>query len=251
MLDPAVELSKLRDFLQRSGGWYPNEIEEVIEYASSDINEAILDIVADAVAEITDYAISLGVDEFLEDMDVVETSNGNFMITTRSGRMDYAIHRHDMKEDLLRAAETSKSGDRYKRVPVEGRSSTGARDIFAAMQAIQQTQRERREELIKESLARRSDRARAVAGRFRSTLEQRLRKMHQVRMGALRAGGNIRPSSTKRVVTVSDKQPRESWTSTVEHVDLTSEILRVNQRIEQETSAAINNIIYMYQSEFM
>ena len=67
MVNPDAELHRLRYTLSNSG-WSIGEIDQIVDEASRDVNELILDIVSNAVAQATDYAQDIGAEEFMCDL---------------------------------------------------------------------------------------------------------------------------------------------------------------------------------------
>lgn len=247
MINADAELNRLRSQLNNSN-WLPQEIDEIVDEASSDINEAILDIVSSAVADITDYAIELGAEEFLEDLDVVDVGGG-FMITTRSGKTDYSFPERQMLPDLLKNAEISKEGKRYKVIPIGTSNRSPGRDIFSSMQQVQAAQQEARARIIQNNLDKRSQRAQAMASHFRSIISDKLQQLHQQRQLRREKTANVNPV---KFVTASEKQdPTTNWVLPAKELDITGALMDMNKRIEEQVYEAVTSIISVYEAEFV
>ena len=176
MINPDAEIAKLRYYLD-DRGWLPQEIEEVLDLASRDINETILDVISNAVAETTDYALDMGAEEFVEDITVVEIGTG-FMITTQSGQTNYSTPERQMLHDLTKNGKVSEDGHRYKVIPVGGkRSINRPTNIFGQMQEQQREQQDARASLLESNMDKRTAKAQHMAGHFRSIISSRLEAM--------------------------------------------------------------------------
>lgn len=249
MLNPDAELNRLRWSLSNKD-WLPNEVDEIVDQASTDVNNAILDVVSNAVAEATDYAIEIGADDFVEDIDVVDVGGG-FQIVTKSGKTDYTKPARQMLPDLLKNAKVAEDGSRYKVIPVGARnkSVTPQKDIFSAMRATMEAQREARANLLQNNLDQRSARAQAMAKEFRNIVDQRLQMLHQRRSQRTDTGTH----NTGKVdfATASSKQdPTTQWVIPEEKMDMTGYIMDMNKRIEESIYESVSFIIQSYEQEF-
>src|SRR5687768_16788256 len=143
MINPDAEINRLRYYLTQKN-WLPHEVDQICDLVSRDVNEVILDIVASAVADATEYAESIGASEFIDEMDVIEVG-GSFMVTTISGKLDYSQPEKQMLPHLLKNAKTSADGSRYRVIPVGGKKTeTIPANIFSVLQDRQSRLREAR-----------------------------------------------------------------------------------------------------------
>lgn len=243
MLDYGNELSRLRHYLNNRD-WTYAEIEEIIQLAARDIDDTVVDIVSNAIAETTEYAVDLGAEEFIEDMDVVEMGGG-FMIATKSGRTDYSLPERKMLPSLLKNAEVSEDGTRYKKIPVGGKSKRQMpRDIFTMMQQKQEAIRKARDDLRHYHEELRSSRANQMVQQFRGTLQKRLEESRA------QMKSNPAPKDVE-IRTASEKQdPNTSWVIPAREMDMTGYIMDMNRRIQESINYSIDLIIDSYEKEF-
>ncbi len=244
MINPDAEVNRLRSFLSQRD-WYQTEIDEICELCHNDINEIILDIISNAVAEASDYAIELGAEEFLEDLDVSEIGGG-YMIGTKSGKTDYSIPERQMLPDLVKNGEVSEDGDRYKVIPVGGRSeTTQPRDIFSVLRQRDQVLKEARRTINQQSLDNRSERAQRIAGQWRGILSE---KMKQVAQSKPKIESPIKKPEFK---TASEKQdPNTAWVIPAKEMDMTGYLMDINKRIQESIYQSVMFIVESYEKEF-
>jgi len=244
MINPDAEINGLRSYLSQRN-WLQSEVEDILGLALNDINEIILDIVSTAVADATDYAIELGAEEFIEDMDIIEVG-GAFMISTVSGKTDYSIPERKMLHDLLKNAKISEDGHRYKVIPI-GSTETKRqpRDIFSVMRQRDSVIQEARSALNSQALESRSARAQTMASRFRSIINSKLTA--QVSPGTIEAKAKVKPEFR----TVSDKQDENTqWVLPAKEMDLTGYLMDANKGIQESIRSSVLFIIESYEREF-
>jgi hypothetical protein len=245
MINPDAEVNRLRSYLsQRS--WMPSEIDEICDLASNDINEIILDIVSNAVAEATDYAIELGAEDFVEDLDVLEIGGG-FMIGTRSGKTDYSTPEIKMLPDLVKNGDISEDGNRYKVIPI-GKESTARqpRDIFSVLRSRDSMLQEARRNLNQQALDKRSARAQQMAGHWRDIVARKMQERVAV----------VKPKETTTIKkpefkTASEKQdPETQWVIPAKEMDMTGFLMDINKRIQDSIYSSVMYIVDSYEKEF-
>jgi hypothetical protein len=245
MINPDAELDRLRWRLQDSG-WEYSEIETIVDEASGDVNELILDIVSNAVAEATDYAQDLGADDFIEEMDVQE-AHGFFRISTISGKTDYSTPERQMLLDLLRnAKENPETGIKSRVIPVGAGSGKNKvmGDIFSVMKDRQAKIDQARSALIDNNMNNRSERAVAMASRFRDILGRNLadkRTEQKVQ--------TPKKDITFRTVS-SEQNPAEDWVYPAKEMDLTGYLMDLNKRMEDSMVGVIPRLIDTYIEEY-
>jgi len=245
MINPDAELNRLRSYLG-SRNWVPNEVEDIVQLATRDVNEIMLDIISNAVAEVTDYAADLGAEEFIEEMDVVEIGGG-FMISTLSGRSDYSIPERRMMSDLLKGAKIAEDGSRYKVIPIGKTSTTKQpRDIFSVMQQRDSVLQEARQSLNQQALDHRSARAQTMASHFKDIINRKLQE--RVRLS--------KPSTSSAKEqpifrTVSDKQDESTqWVIPAKEMDMTGYLMDMNKKIQDSIYSSVLFIVESYEKEF-
>jgi hypothetical protein len=231
-MTPDSELHRLRGVLYNSD-WEIDEIEEIMDQASKDVNEMILDIVENAVAEAVDYAQELGAEKFIEDIDIIE-GGGYFRISTVSGITDYSTPKRQMLPSLLKGQES-------RVIPVGGKKETIYGDIFSVMKDRQKQIDEARASLIENNLDRRSNRANQLAGQFKSILQRNLVAKRTERKV------NISSSQDIEFRTASIKQdPDESWVYPAKELDMTGFLMDLNSRMITILDSAVSDLIDNY-----
>jgi hypothetical protein len=243
MINPDAEIARLRNYLMNRN-WLSHEADEICDLASRDINEIILDIISNAVAEATEHAEELGATEFIEDINVVEIGGG-FIITTHSGKTDFSQPERQMLHDLTKNGEISEDGHKYKVIPVgtSKREISRPTSIFEQLQQSQREQAEARASLLENNMDNRSARAQHMASHFRSIISKRLNDIHGARSQRTSEKPEFRTASTKQ-------DPAVSWVIPAKEMDMTGFLMDMNKRIEDTISDSIILIIDSYEKEF-
>lgn len=246
MVNPDAELNRLRWMLQATGKWESGQVEQVIDEASAEINELILDVIESAVAEAIDYAAEIGAEEFIEEIDVVPVG-GFYQVSTITGRTDYSTDERKMLPDLLRDAPTNpETGIKSRVIPIG--NAGGAKvygDIFSVLQDRQRKISEARMALIDNDLNNRSERAAAVAARFRDVLARNLAAARPRRKFENKTIQNpeFRTAS-------SNQDPDTQWVYPAKEMDLTGYLMDLNKQVEQSMTEGILFVIDAYYKEF-
>lgn len=245
MINPDAEINRLRSYLGQKN-WMPSEIEEILDLASRDMNEILLDIISNAVAEATDYAVDIGAEEFVEDLDVIETG-GSFMISTRSGKTDYSIPERKMLNDLVKNGKTAADGSKYKVIPVGKEDTTRQpRDIFTMLRQKESILQEARRSLNEQALDKRSVRAQHMAGHFRNVISRKLEE----RVASVQPK---KVTTTKQVefrTASSNQDPNTSWVIPAKELDLTGYLMDMNKRVQDSIYSSVMLIVESYEKEF-
>lgn len=243
MATPDSELYRLRHSLYGSG-WEMGEIEQILDQASKDVNELILDVVENAVAEAIDYAQDLGAEEFISEIDIQE-SGGFFEIRTISGKTDYSTPAREMLDDLLRDAPVNpNTGNKTKVIPMGGKSKKLYGDIFSVMQDRQKKIQEARKSLIENNLDKRSARATSMAHDFRSILQRNLASRQRVtQVKDVESPAKFRTAS-------STQDSSESWVYPAKEMDMTGYLMDLNSRITTTLDSAVTQLIDSYVEEY-
>ena len=244
MINPDAEINKLRSYLSQRD-WMPSEVEDILDLASNDVNEIILDIVSNAIAEATDHAVELGAEEFIEAMDVIEVGGG-FMISTVSGKTDYSVPERKMLNDLLKNAKVSEEGHRYKVIPIGGEETTQQpRDIFSVIRQRDAALQEARRTLNSQALDKRSARAQTMAAHFRNIMVSGLSERLTTKPR------EIKTRTKPEFRTASDKQDENTqWVIPAKELDLTGYLMDMNKRIQDSIYSSVVFIIESYEKEF-
>lgn len=244
-MNPDFELMRLKNYLS-SKNWAPAEIDSIMDVAARDINEVILDIIAETVAEATDYAASIGAEEFIEELDVAEVG-GSFMILTRSGKTDFSIPELKMLPHLLKNAKEGENG-KYKVIPVGSKkTSYRNRDIFSVLRQRDSMIKEARASLIESNLDKRSARAQQMASTWRTTMATRI----QERLSMIKREAVVEPSQQVEFRTASEKQdPETSWVIPARDMDMTGYLMDLNKSMQDLMSRACTQIVEASEREF-
>ena len=248
MLNPDAEVNRLRNMLM-SRNIDLNSVDTVCDAASSDINEAILTIVSDAMVQAAAYAAEIGADEFIDDIDLSE-NGGAYSIVTQSGNMDYSVPEIHNLPNLLKNGKMSKDGNIYKVIPLKDNDSDRkmGNSIFDDQQAIQSKIQAARESLRADLRLGQSQRTSLMTQRFRNMIKQN--------MPARKSFYNLdRPKSnsgaTTKFATASSKQdPTTSWVIPAKDLDMTGYVMDVNNRMQQDIQDTVVDIINAYERMF-
>lgn len=239
MINPDFELNRLRWSLHNKQ-WLPEEVDQIIDTATQEIDNIILDVISNASADAISYAETIGAEEFIADIDIVQEGSLYF-VRTRSGKTDYSIPRIENLPNLLRNGKMSKDGSIYKVIPMRDKVAKNLTSSFQ-MQLQQQSQIDAaRDTIVEANKNNRSIRANTMADQFRQNLAKTIgsRKKDDVRG----------PVSSFR--TVSSKQdPKSDWVIPEKERDMTQYLLELNDRIKDSVEGAVITIINFYQQEY-
>lgn len=254
MLNPDAEINRFRSSLMAKGIDY-EQIDMVVDAVSTDINEAILDVVASAMEDTAIYAADLGAEEFIEEMDLQEIG-GSFQIVTISGKTDYSTPKTQMLPHLIKNGEIAEDGSKYKVIPMrEGKKESGTigKSIFESQQALQKSIQMARESLRNGLRQGQSPRATEMTQRFREIARQRVaaRKSFYSLPKLSTGGTSTSPEPTPEFRTASSKQdPNTQWVIPARDLDMTGFLMDINKRIQDEIYHSVNTIISEYERIF-
>jgi len=243
MTTPDSELYRLRGSLYGSG-WEMDEIEQILDQASRDINEIVLDVVENAVAEAIDYAQELGIEEFITDVDVKD-HGGYFEIGTISGITDFSTPSREMLPDLLKGApENPNTGNKTKVIPVGKSSEKMHGDIFSVMREREKKIQETRSSIIDKNINNRSAKATQVAHQFRSVIQRNLAsKRADTQPRVVQGKQEFRTAS-------STQDPSESWVYPARELNMTGFLMDLNSRIKDTLQSSVEELINSYIEEY-
>lgn len=238
MINPDAQINMLRSYLTSKGLDY-NQVDTIADSANMDINNAILDVVTEAVEQAVNYALDIGAEEFLSDMDLLNIG-GSFQIVTKSGRTDYSVDEREMLPHLLKNAKIAKDGSRYKHIPMRpSHSKVQGRSIFEDQRALQSKIDTARANIKNELNGSRMS-ATAVAQRF----------MNSVMINTpQRSKYTNRSSGAVSFRTASSKQnPKNDWVLPKKERDMTGFLVDINRNIEHSIDENIRYIIKEYEA---
>lgn len=229
-----LELERLR-FSLSNIGLPTTDIQNIYDAANGDINEVLLDIVSNAANQAIDYALEIGANEFMDDIQVLPDASGYYSISTHSGITDYSRSAQEMLPHLLKNAKTSNDGHRYKVIPIRKKDSQVQQSMFSALQA--------RQDNIDE--ARMAIRAQSRKSGIADLLNTNLSKQASIAKAAKRVDSGRTGEVEFR--TASDRQdPHNSWVIPGKKIDMTEYIQELNRRIADAANSAVNDIIDSY-----
>ena len=244
MLNPDAEINRLRSSLNMRG--YPSDLVDALcDGAAVDINDTILDIVSTAVVEASEYAYGLGVEEFVEELDVVETGSG-FQITTKSRKTDFSMPETPMLHNLLKNAKTAEDGSKYKVIPMGSDSDKKpvGKTMFSDQRLRQSAVASARAALNENLNINKSARSNSMMQNFKDVLNRNIAaRKHFFTLDKPNTG-------TPKFRTVSSKQDAETqWVMPAREKDLTGYLAGINSRIESDIQTAVTTIIAAYEGE--
>jgi phage FluMu gp28-like protein len=247
VINPDTEIERLRWFLVGNTDIERFFIDDLCDLAAKEINEIILEIVDDAVAEAIDYASEIGCPEFIEELDVID-SGDSYRIHTISGKTDFSVPEFPMKNSLLKNAETSEDGKKYKVIPV-GAPSNNPRPNFTSSFQVQQARqsliRDARDSLKNNPSDRRSEWSKSMTDNYRHRLRSNIQQRKQFY--------SEQRSSIKKDIafrTVTEDTPDEAWVRPARELDMTGFLMDLNGRIEMNMNQHITSVIDTYMNEF-
>jgi hypothetical protein len=240
MLNPDFELDRLRWSLQNKG-WESDEIDQVVDLASEEINNVILDVISNASATAIDHAEIIGAQEFLQDIDI-QQEGFMYFIKTKSGKTDYSIQRTENLPNLLKNGKPTKDGGKYKIIPMREHKPVIGRSSFETVMNQQRIIDASRAALLDSNKDSRSARANQMADQFRQGLARTVgarQKEHAKEVG---------PPSFRTAS--SNQDPRSQWVIPEIDRDMTQYLLDLNDRIKDTVESSITTIITFYQQEY-
>jgi hypothetical protein len=120
-----------------SKGYSHNEVEDIVQEATQEIDSEVRSLVADALSQAENAADSMQATEFLDHIDL-DTSSGYIRISTDNGQLDFSTPPVPMLPWLLKGAKTSKAGNQYRVVPI-GKSegySVSTKDVDSGIASV-------------------------------------------------------------------------------------------------------------------
>jgi hypothetical protein len=217
------------------------ESQYICDEAEDRINEVILSVVSNAVNSAIDYAISIGANDFVEDVRIVPDSNGLYQISTHSGILDYSKPEQQMLSKLLTNANVSADGHRYKVIPIEQKENRVEQSMFSMLQNRQNAIDNSRAALREQASNRKLD----IGSALRESIAQQA--------SAARAMREVAKSKTGHTEfrTASDRQdPLKAWVIPEKEADMTDYIQDVNEGITNQSNQAISEIMDSYYSSY-
>jgi len=236
-----LDIERLRFALSRNQ--VPNiEIQYICDNATGEINEALLSIVSGAVGEALDYAVNIGADGFIDDVQILPDSNGLYQISTHSGIMDYSKDKEEMLPHLLKNAKTAQDGSRYKVIPIPQKDTKVEHSMFSVLQSRQDAQDDARAAL--------RDRVNNKRAGITDVLQANLAKQASA-ANTVRSTSHVK-SGTVEFRTASDKQDAsKAWVIPEKEADMSEYVQDLNRRILDQARDVIKSVVDSYYSSYV
>jgi hypothetical protein len=240
VINPDFELDRLRWNLSNKN-WEPQEIDSIVDMAAEEINNTILDVVSNASATAISHAETIGAQDFIFDVDIVQ-EGAMYFIRTRSGKTDFSIPRTENLPNLLKNGKPMKDGGKYKIIPMREKKPKVALSSFEVMSEQQRQVDAARGVIIENNRNNRSARANAMADQFRQGLAKNTasrQKQHAEETGPVMF----------RTAT-SNQDPTTQWVIPEIDRDMTQYLVDLNDRIKEVVTESVLTIIQFYETEY-
>jgi len=229
------ELSQLHSDLMRSG-FNIAEAQTICGEAESEISGLIALIVENAVDDALSYSVSIGADEFVDDMTLIDSGDGVFTISTHSGNLDYSSDKVEMLPHLLSNPKIAQDGHKYKTIPITD-SPNVKRSMFDVLQNSKNKQDLKRTDLKKNG---------------NSALAAAKARIAQKAAAMAAAKQNASSSGEPNFRTASEKQDKAvMWVKPEKDADMSSFIEDLNRNIMSQSSDTINDIMISYRFNYI
>jgi len=198
--------------------------------------------VSNALDEAVAYAESRSIDEFLSEIDLVESVDG-FVITTLSGRTDFSVPYKEMLPHLIKNGKMSSDGTKYNTIPLrDKRSMNLGVSSFDVMR-----QQQKRVDLIRDSLRQRSSRNSYEISRDLRSVLAKSRDEHK---SSVRSESVATSSEVKFRTASSRQDSKTQWVIPKQDKDMTQFLDELNARIASSINESIFAIVDSYRKEF-
>lgn len=251
MTNPTTELNSLRDRLlsnaKQENGFIGKSLKdldvllsrskksrdriyEIVYSAEQELNMAILDIVTDSLQQAQQLAVEYGVEKFAEQVHI-DVIGDSFKIAVMDGKTDYSTPAVELAPKMLLNGKTSKDGVVYKVIPLPTVRGHKTRSL-SSIDALQSRASE-----IKQQKAQRKEALDAARmARNLATTAPRA-KIHTEEI----------PPVGKEFRTVTNKQDKSTmWVKPAKDIDLTYELMDINERMTIRIRNATTSIISRY-----
>ena len=240
MYDSHPSVNRLRVELI-SSGFTSSETDEIIKGLNHEIAAQVEDLVIDAIEDAMNIASNIGAEEFIEDV-MVDMLGYNYRLTTQSGKTDYSTPPIDMKSHLLEKAKVSKTGKRYRQIPLQDNNPVNDLFDIQAKQAFEQVS-ERRKKAAARKIGSEVFSEGDIAKTANEMVDARKRFYEMKEAKKLRGETKIR--------TVSDDSPEDSWIIPARDLDMTMSLNEINRQLAASTDMVIRNTVNFYAEEFV
>lgn len=253
MVDPKIELYRLRDSF-RFKGLTEDEIDELCDLASSEIEEGILNAVYTAYQEALQAGVDVSAEEFVKEAKPVYTGN-SFRIETDSGRTDFSEPPFPMLPKLLQSPKVAKDGSLYKKIPV-GKKGNRKKNIEISVMDVLANINAQRHDLKIKNRDNKGKRGGPKTINDPITAAQALSSIIEVARKNQSGNKEIERSITAgedqpgpvEIRTASSKQDSsEKWVKPARQLDMTGELMNINSKLENSIAEVVRSTIQRYE----
>jgi len=234
-MNPNLELQRLRQSLLAQGR-SDDRVDELCAMAAEDINDAILEIVSDAVDEVRSLGLERGADELIENMTVQQVGD-SFQISTQDGRLNFSEPPFPMLPKLLsgpKAKVSKRTGETYNVVPIDQDRKPTKRslDLVDATQHKANALHHARNAVSDTTKFDAMAAARAYAEQMTGV---------KVKRDVAPPSGNIAFRTAS-----SSQNAGQKWVRPAKELDMTGIVTDMNARIEMQITHRVQQIISSY-----
>ena len=250
MLDARTELELLKHKLRLRG--LSEDVSNIMcSEAARDMNNAIVDLLADAMEEAVSAGTDVSSSDFINEI-TLNRSGSSFEISTQSGRSDFSEAPFPMLPKLLKNAKIAKDGSLYKVIPLKKKTKNTQNRTQVTTEAALQNINESRT-IAKEK----RDADRGVG----SSLGNLDPSSGVDTFAALQSMSNSRKREDRPQYdpagalidfkTASSKQDQtKQWVNPGRKADLTDPLRRINMALSDNIDRAIEYIIKKYEDSY-
>lgn len=239
MINPDFEIDRFRHNLLFNG-YDQRDAAVIVNNAHDDVNNAISELVVDAISEATNTAENLGIRDFSQQVKAVK-SGGTYIITTESGRTDFSTEEKQMLYSLLKNAKRAKDGSLYKRIPIK---KSGLKNIFDAQIDMAEKRKAMMDSVKKEIAAGESTIRSAGTFSGLSAAKQFIDRKQQLQRQSNDGEVEFRTASSKQ-------NPSTIWVQPPKEKDMTMILMEINRKLEDNIQQTVVSIIKSYEEQFL
>ena len=230
-MNPNLAVDNLRARLILRGK-SEDRADEICFMAIAEINEAVVNTIADGVDELRQLGLEHGLDELVEDI-AVNRVGGSFRVGTVTGKTDFSTPPFPMLPKLLSAGKTAKDGHKYQVIPIPDEKPETRRSL-----SLNDTMMQRKADIQQARQAIRDKSGRPDAF---TMAEQYIQTMTGIQVITEKDAN----TGAVHFRTASEYQDANTdWVKPAKQLDLTRQINdindRIEHRIEQDTAMIIN-----------
>lgn len=242
MINPQFEIDRLKQDLL-FGGYDHRDIDVIINNVHNDVNAAIANAVVEAMSEASRIGSELGVDEFASQLKAVRMGS-TYQIVTESGKTDFSTPAYPMLPNLLKNAKHAKDGSMYKVIPIRERAKLT--NVFDAQRNIDESRKIMVEQAQADIQSGVSVIKHANAFSGLASAQQYINRKNEIKKNQAAKGGQV------QFRTASSKQnPSTMWVRPPKDRNLTTILVDINRKLEDDIQSSVLAIVGAYQAEFL